>query len=513
MNTAAHPQKLLPARWLARLEAVLSRAFSSERNPMHFLGALTIYFFWIALVTGIYLFIFYRTSLEGAWASVEALTHDQWFAGGIMRSLHRYASDAAVITLVTHIVRELIRGRHRGPRWFSWVTGVPLVWLVILFGITGYWMVWDELAQYVAVNSSRMLDWLPIFTDPMSRSFISQEAVGSRLFTLIAFIHLVGLPIIVVLAIWFHLLRVKLPRINPPRRLMIGSLLALLILAIFMPVHSHAPADLDRVPLSLDIDWFYLAIFPLQSMTSESVAWAVGTGATLFLVALPWLPPVRRQAPAEVHLPDCTGCGFCAEDCPYGAIDMVPRSDGRNFELEAKVNADLCVSCGICTGSCPSSSLFRARVPLTTGIDMPHLDMDDLRQAVPDASGDQDIMVFGCDHGPALSELDEAGITRASLPCIGMLPPSAIDHALRKNGYAGVVITGCGDCDCHHRLGNTWTDERIERSRQPGLRARVPRDQILVEWLNYGEHHRLRASLSRFRERLAARASDSEAVS
>jgi ferredoxin/coenzyme F420-reducing hydrogenase delta subunit len=509
MSSAMSGQhKTWARRLLNRFEQGLSAAFGGAENPSHYLGAMTIWFFWIALVTGIYLFIFYRTSLQGAHASVEALTHGQWWAGGIMRSLHRYASDAAVITLLAHIVREYVRGRHRGARWFSWVTGVPLIWILFFFGVTGYWMVWDELAQYVALSSARLLDWLPIFTDPMSRNFISAESVSSRLFTLIAFIHLVGLPIIVVLGIWFHLLRVKLPKINPPRRLMLGSLALLLMLALIIPVYSHAPANLDRVPTSLDIDWFYLALFPLQSLTSEGITWLIGTGTTALLIALPWLPPRRRPGVAEVHLPDCTGCGFCAEDCPYGAIDMVPRSDGRNFELEARVNSELCVGCGICTGSCPSSSPFRARSPLTTGIDLPQLRFDELRQALPAADpGRPDaLLVIGCDHGVNVGQLDRDGTTRASLPCIGMLPPSTIDFGLRRLNYAGVVISGCDDCDCHHRLGNAWTDQRLARSRPPGLRERVPRERILVDWRKGSDLAGLQASLDRFRARVSGQA-------
>ncbi len=492
------------ARTLARMEGLFSRAFGGENNPFHHLGALTIFFFYVALVTGIYLFIFYRTSLEGAWESVEYLTREQWYAGGIMRSLHRYASDAAVITLGIHLVRELVRGRMKGPRWFSWITGMPLVWIVIVFGISGYWMVWDELAQYVAVSTAQLVDWLPIFTDPMSRNFISNEAVSSRLFTLIAFIHLVGLPIVLVLGIWFHLLRIRYPRINPPRKLMLGSMAGLLALSVVFPVFSHPPADLDRVPVSLDIDWFYLAIFPLQAVTSEGVVWALGTGGTILLAILPWLPPRKREAVAEVHLPDCTGCGFCAEDCPYGAIDMVARTDGRNFELEAKVNADLCVSCGICTGSCPSSSPFRQREPLTTGIELPQFPIDRLRREIDQERGraDNSILLLGCDHGPTVDALASDDIHTLSLPCVGMTPPASIDYAMRATGYAGVVIAGCEGCDCHHRLGERWTQERIERIRQPALRKRVPRERLLSVWLKVGQEKRLASQVEAFRNTL-----------
>lgn len=493
------------ARALEKGEAVFSRIFDRHGNPFHYLGALSIFFFWIVLVTGIYLFIFYRTSIDGAWESVAYLSREQWYLGGIMRSLHRYASDAAVVCIFVHLGRELVRGRLFGPRWFSWFTGVPLLWIVTIFGISGYWMVWDTLAQYVAISTARLLDIVPIFSEPMSNAFISDDAVSNRFFTLIAFIHLVGLPIILVLGIWFHLLRIRLPRINPPRKLMIGSTLALLVLALVYPVYSHPPANLDRAPGALELDWFYLAAFPLMSLTSETLVWAFATVLTLLLAVLPWALPSRRQPVAEVYLPDCSGCTFCAEDCPYGAIDMVPRTDSSNFEMEAQVNPDLCVSCGICTGSCPSSSPFRAREPLTTGIEMPQFTMDSLRRSMPSApeSASVPVVVFGCDHSVPVTALDTPeGVCTMTLPCIGALPPSMIDYALRKSGFAGVVVTGCDRCDCHHRLGDTWTEQRIARYRPPSLRESVPRERILTTWMKSTESALLLRQIKTFQREL-----------
>ena len=89
------------------------------------------------LISGIYLLIFFDTSMAGAYASVEYMTHEQWYAGGLMRSLHRYASDAAVVTILLHMFREFSLDRYRGFRWWSWVTGVPTLWFVITVGITG----------------------------------------------------------------------------------------------------------------------------------------------------------------------------------------------------------------------------------------------------------------------------------------------------------------------------------------------------------------------------------------
>lgn len=492
---------------LARLEAGLSVGFGHAGNPMHYLGALATGFLWMTLVTGIYLFVFYRTSLEGAYLSVEALTHEQWFAGGVMRSVHRYASDAAMICLLAHALREALRGRFRGPRWFSWVSGTPLFWILILFGITGYWMVWDEMGLYAAQASAELLDALPIFSEPMRASFLTAEAISSRLFTLIAFIHLVGLPLLIVIAIWLHLMRIRYPRLNPPRRLWLVSLVALVVLALLLPVTSHVPADPALVPGPLRLDWFYLGLFALAESTSSGWLWTAGAATTLVVAALPLVPGGRALPPAQVYLPDCSGCRYCAEDCPYGAIDMVPRSDGRNFEFEARIDPALCVSCGICAGACPSSSPFRQREPLTTGIELPDWSMDRLRaemrvQRQSEEHSPASILVIGCDYGVDLERLPVPGIARISLPCIGMLPASAIDYALRQGAWGGVLISSCAECDCHHRLGERWLSERIERDRPPALRERVERSRILMVPLKPGQQRRLQRALVEFQTRL-----------
>ncbi len=498
-------------RLLARFERPVSGWFESSNNPFHHLGALTIYFFWIILVSGIYLFLFYDTSVSGAWLSLERITHEQWYAGGVMRSLHRYASDAAVITMLLHLAREFLRGRYRGVRWYSWFTGVPLLWIVFIFGITGYWMIWDQLAQYVAISTARLLDWLPIFSDPMLRGFLSNETVNERFFTLMAFIHLVGLPIVLVLGLWFHVLRVRLPRINPPRTLMAGSLAALLALSLALPAVSHPPADLGLVPAELRLDWFYLAVFPLLDVSSEGVVWAGLWGVSIFLCMLPWLPPLKHPPAAVVHLPDCTGCEFCAEDCPYGAIEMVPRTDQRNFALQAQVDPALCVSCGICTGSCPSSSPFRKQQPLLSGIELPYFGMDELKQRLVTAANTAAahhagprVVLVGCDYSVPVEKLEGDGVATLSLPCAGMLPPAAIDYLLRAGAADGVVLTGCDEGDCHFRHGDRWVAHRVARARMPSLRTRVPRERLLLSWHKPIDAGGLRCAVAGFRERLAA---------
>ncbi len=166
------------------LESWFNVSFGTEWNPLYHLGTLSFFLFWVILVSGIYLFIPFHGSLDGAHASVEYITHDQWYAAGIMRSLHRYASDAVVITVLLHMFKEFASGRYRGFRWFSWVTGIPNLWMIVTIGITGYWLVWDELAQYIAIGSARLMDALPIFSGAMTRNFVAGQ-MTDRFFILI----------------------------------------------------------------------------------------------------------------------------------------------------------------------------------------------------------------------------------------------------------------------------------------------------------------------------------------
>lgn len=503
--TAHIPAESYARRLLLRLEGALNIVFGNDLNPFYYLGALGFYFFWVIVVSGAYIYAFYKTGIQLSYPSVEYLTHEQWYLGGVMRSLHRYASDALVAVMVLHLLREFILGRYRGARWFAWVTGVLLMWLIFAAGINGYWMVWDKLAQYSVVATMAWFDWLPIFSEPMSQSFISQEVLNDRFFSLISFAH-VTVPLVILFTLWIHIMRISKPVVNPRLALVLGMLLALLVLALVKPVLSQGPADMGIEPGKLEIDWFYLFIYPLLDVWPAGQVWALVIGVSVLLCVLPWLPGRHKQIPvAEVNLKECSGCRLCVADCPYEAVVMRPRSDGMQFMEQAVVVADRCVSCGICVGACPSSSAFRG-AGYVSGIEMPSLPISGLRTAMMNElaklEGDVRIMVFGCDMAANIEKLRSESVAVLSLPCNAMLPPSFIEYALHEHHVEGVFITGCRENDCYHRLGVLWTEKRLTAEREPRLRSRADRERIRQCWASSADLKELESELESFRSNL-----------
>jgi ferredoxin len=453
-------------RLLANFQQLVSQATKAELNPFLHSGAVANTTFLIAVVTGILLIIWYRPSVHQAYDSVQAIVAQPLLAGWI-RSLHRYSSDACLFFVAYHALALLVQRRFSGPRWLAWTSGVLLLTLLWALGWTGYWLIWDERGQLTATSTAKIIDVLPIFAEPLSRSFLTNGSVNSLFFFVIFFFHML-VPLAMGVLIWIHIARISRPNLFTSKKLTAWIIASLLLLCALLPADLAAQANLLTHPVQAPLDAWFLAPIWLIERLSAGAFWAVFLTAGVFLYGLPFfcrfLPGHKPQPVAAVEVSRCNACTKCVQDCPYGAISMVPRSDGRAYPAQASVHAQACVGCGICAGSCDSS-----------GIELPGFSALDVRPSLEDAARTQTNQAFLCSEctdiepGPQSGDSPLAGYFVQNVPCLGWIHPLTLERLI-KRGVRRALLAGCGPEQCRHREGWKWTEQRMQALREPKLR-------------------------------------------
>ncbi len=468
----------------AKMEALVNRIAKSDFNPFYHLGTLTIFMVIVLIVTGTYLTLMYRPGSDRAYETVQAISTN-WF-GSLMRSTHRYASDAMIVLVVLHFLKMLFSDRFWGSRWLAWTSGWIMLASTWLIGTMGYWLIWDERAQW-------MTEYMMLLSRGNSALTFTAPDLASKTFAtfvIILFLH-VFMPLFAFVGVYIHVLRNSRARWWAPRWIMAQSVIGLVVLSLLAPVKSAAPADFGSIVASAPMDALYLGFLPMIDRMGDAVFWglAVFVGGGLFL--LPWLSKGRHLGPAQVIDKACTGCTLCAVECPYYAIKMVKRADDSGHEKLAIVAPSLCTGCGVCVGACPVEAIELKHLPGDLVITHVNAALDAVKKAGRPAT-----VVFACQRDLALGTLKDvlpasafengAGapvatipwgpnqtgrVVVAAFPCVAMADTDWTP-ALLQRGARDVVFAACPHDDCIYREGTSWILSRFHRHNalvQPGL--------------------------------------------
>ena len=449
-----------------------------EFNPLYHTGTLATFLLLIILATGIYLFLFYQFGFEVSYIAVSRIEAN--FIGRIMRALHRYASGAAILVTLLHGWRTLFMDRFRGPRWLAWVSGVVMAVFIWGAGVTGYWMIWDERATALNQTLFRVLENFRTGTALILDLIVTKNAGTGWIFMVIVITFHIGLSALIGVLLWYHLKRLSRPKWLPPRYWMWITLALLVLASTWIPVGMLPRADVATLPVSVQVDSWYLFYLPAALNWPPLIFWGGVLIIVSILGAFPWLLARKPLAPIVVDPERCTGCTLCEADCPYKAITMVARSDGRKHKLLAVVDPQLCVSCGVCVGSCPPLALSLYDRPPEA------LWEATVAQAAKGAvfNGRGVKVVFTCERHAqqGAQKFVEGDVEVIPLPCIGMAHPDLAVRALDA-GAREVQFVGCPLEDCANREGNVWLEQRLARERKPKLRLAYAEAPISTAWV------------------------------
>jgi ubiquinol-cytochrome c reductase cytochrome b subunit len=154
MRVAEPPAKFLDERiGLAKLaKGGLRKVFPDHWSFM--LGEIALYSFIILLLSGTFLSLWYKPSLQegpytGSYGNLYGVTMSDAMAstlrisfdirgGLLLRQIHHWAAILFLAAMTVHMMRTFFTGAFRKPRELNWVLGSILILLGIIEGFTGY---------------------------------------------------------------------------------------------------------------------------------------------------------------------------------------------------------------------------------------------------------------------------------------------------------------------------------------------------------------------------------------
>ncbi len=188
------------------------------------LGLLSTYLFFIEVVTGLLLMVWYAPTPERAYLDMIRLLSNVPM-GQFIRDFHRLAAEAMVIVVVLHMFRTYLTGSYKKPRQFTWLTGVVLLAATLFLSFSGYLLPWDQLAFWAVTIGTSMAeasptppglgfigealfgqsDWVGPFINMILRGSPDIGASGLLRFYLL---HIFFLPLIVIFFFFMHYYKV-----------------------------------------------------------------------------------------------------------------------------------------------------------------------------------------------------------------------------------------------------------------------------------------------------------------
>ena len=272
------------------------KGLTNEPVPTHLkhgwfaLGGTPAILFGIQIVTGVFLLFYYVPTPFGAYDSITTITYDIRF-GWYVRSIHKWASELMIVTVMLHMTRVYFTGAYRKPRELNWVVGVIMFFLTLGLGFPGYSLVYDQVSYWAAMGGTEIAESTPLI-GPITADFIrGGSEIGANTLTRFYVFHIVIFPAALVGLIVLHIIFVRLNGVTQfefegerrsrhrtyplfPDHVLTEAILAILILylltmmAIIFPAGLGDRADPLITPEHIKPEWYFFASFRWLKLTN-----------------------------------------------------------------------------------------------------------------------------------------------------------------------------------------------------------------------------------------------------
>ncbi len=301
-------------------------------NFWYFFGSLSLFTFFLQVLTGIWLTMFYTPTPEGAFNSIEMVMRDIPY-GWLLRYLHSTGASVFFIIIYAHIFRSLLYGSYKKPRELVWLLGVCLYIILLLEAFLGYLLPWGQTSYWAGQIGTSLLDSIPKIGPTLTVWIRGNSVVsGETLHRFFAF-HVIAIPLSLVFLIRLHLIALHKVGSNNPDGISIPTslhnktlfkvpfhpyytikelytlLIFLIIFSIilfffpemhgyFLEASNFIPADPLLTPSHIQPLWYLAPFYGVLCVIPNKPLGILMMGGVLFvLFLLPWLDrsPVRSM--------------------------------------------------------------------------------------------------------------------------------------------------------------------------------------------------------------------------
>ncbi|HUK56928.1 MAG TPA: cytochrome b N-terminal domain-containing protein [Nitrospiria bacterium] len=193
-------------------EMLLSEPIPGGTSWVYVFGSATLFLFFLQLLTGMFLAIYYAPTPDHAYDSIRFIMTSVSF-GPFVRGLHHWGASAMVVAIGLHMLQVYLYGAYKPPREAMWMVGVVLFLLVLAFAFSGYLLPWDQKAYWATQIGINMVGTVPWIGDALVRIVRGGDHLGALTLTRFFALHILFLPLMTLALIALHLFILR--RVGP----------------------------------------------------------------------------------------------------------------------------------------------------------------------------------------------------------------------------------------------------------------------------------------------------------
>ncbi len=303
---------LTPVRNLLQHKKVPAHKYSF----WYYLGGVTLFLFFIQLVTGILLLLYYRPGEDSAYESVRFIVTEVKF-GWLIRNVHSWSANLLVFFAFLHMFSVFFSKSYKKPRELTWVTGFIILVFSLAFGFSGYLLPWNELAFFATKVGTDIVGILPVVGEKLKVILRGGEDVTGATLSRFFGIHVAILPAIFTFFLVLHLLFIQRQGMHEPEHFnnlpeekkkyisffpdfaLRDALLWLIVfdilifLALYFPWELGNKADpFSAAPEGIRPEWYFMFMFQTLKFLPAHIVFIDGElfGVLVFGIAgLVWM--------------------------------------------------------------------------------------------------------------------------------------------------------------------------------------------------------------------------------